>query len=156
MQQRRGPLDRGPDFFPDQGIQLRLFRGGKGGAGITGGTPSGHELGQSSLLGYAEEAGWTKALHNDERARVLFWKLGSQRIQGGSCRFGGALNTGGALERHAIRRYPQHMTASATLRSIYQLRAVLRGISPLIWRRVLVRSDATLAHLHAILQILFA
>jgi hypothetical protein len=48
------------------------------------------------------------------------------------------------------------MTASATWLSIYQLRAVLRGISPLIWRRALVRSDATLAHLHAILQILFA
>ena len=39
---------------------------------------------------------------------------------------------------------------------IYQLRIVLRGISPLIWRRVLVHSTTTLAHLHAILQILFA
>ena len=42
------------------------------------------------------------------------------------------------------------------LLSIYQLRIVLRGISPLIWRRVLVPSKTTLAHLHAILQILFA
>jgi hypothetical protein len=48
------------------------------------------------------------------------------------------------------------MTASTTLLSVYQLRIVLRGISPLIWRRVLVHSDTTLAHLHAILQILFA
>ena len=40
------------------------------------------------------------------------------------------------------------MTTSATPLSIYQLRIVLRGISPLIWRRVLVRSDTTLAHLH--------
>jgi hypothetical protein len=48
------------------------------------------------------------------------------------------------------------MTASAPTPSIYQLRVVLRGISPLIWRRVLVRSATTLAHLHAILQILFA
>jgi hypothetical protein len=32
----------------------------------------------------------------------------------------------------------------------------LRGISPLIWRRVLVRSETTLAQLHGILQILFA
>ena len=32
--------------------------------------------------------------------------------------------------------------------SIYQLRAVLRGISPLIWRRLLVRSDTTIAQLH--------
>jgi Plasmid pRiA4b ORF-3-like protein len=38
---------------------------------------------------------------------------------------------------------------------IYQLRIVLRGISPLIWRRLLVRSDTTLAQLHLMLQILF-
>jgi hypothetical protein len=47
-------------------------------------------------------------------------------------------------------------TSSTTPLSIYQLRLVLRGISSLIWRRVLVRSDTTLAHLSAILQILFA
>ena len=39
--------------------------------------------------------------------------------------------------------------------SIYQLRAVLRGISPLIWRRLLVRSDTTIAQLHEILQVAF-
>ena len=38
---------------------------------------------------------------------------------------------------------------------IYQLRIVLRGISPLIWRRLLVRSDTTLAQLHLMIQILF-
>src|SRR5215813_10473539 len=48
------------------------------------------------------------------------------------------------------------MTSTATLLSIYQLRIVLRGISPLIWRRVLVHSHTTLAQLHTILQILFA
>jgi Plasmid pRiA4b ORF-3-like protein len=48
------------------------------------------------------------------------------------------------------------MTTPSTPLSIYQLRIVLRGISPLIWRRVLVPSNTTLAHLHAILQILFA
>jgi hypothetical protein len=47
------------------------------------------------------------------------------------------------------------MTTPATPLSIYQLRVVLRGISPLIWRRVLVHSETTLAHLHTILQILF-
>src|SRR5712692_6259048 len=36
---------------------------------------------------------------------------------------------------------------------VYQLRVVLRGISPLIWRRLLVRSDATIADLHATLQL---
>lgn len=40
--------------------------------------------------------------------------------------------------------------------SIYQLRIVLRDVSPLIWRRLLVRSDTTLEHLHTILQIVFA
>jgi Plasmid pRiA4b ORF-3-like protein len=48
------------------------------------------------------------------------------------------------------------MTTATPLLSIYQLRVVLRGISPLIWRRVLVHSETTLAHLHTILQILFA
>ena len=61
----------------------------------------------------------------------------------------------GVLERHAALRYPQGMTTSPTSLNIYRLRIVLRGISPLIWRRVQVRSDTTLAHLHAILQILF-
>jgi len=48
------------------------------------------------------------------------------------------------------------MSAPSALPSIYQLRVVLRGISPLIWRRLLVRSDTTLAHLHTILQIVLA
>ena len=48
------------------------------------------------------------------------------------------------------------MTTATPRLSIYQLRVVLRGISPLIWRRVLVHSKTTLAHLHTILQILFA
>jgi hypothetical protein len=38
---------------------------------------------------------------------------------------------------------------------IFQLRVVLRGISPLIWRRILVRSDSTVAQLHEALQVAF-
>jgi hypothetical protein len=38
---------------------------------------------------------------------------------------------------------------------VYQLRAVLRGLSPLIWMRLLVRSDSTVAELHQTLQIAF-
>jgi pRiA4b ORF-3-like protein len=38
---------------------------------------------------------------------------------------------------------------------VYQLRVVLRGISPLIWRRMLVCSDSTVSDLHAILQTAF-
>ncbi len=36
---------------------------------------------------------------------------------------------------------------------IYQLKIVLLGISPMIWRRLLVRSDHTIADLYHILQI---
>jgi hypothetical protein len=36
--------------------------------------------------------------------------------------------------------------------AIYQLRVVLCGVSPLVWRRLLVASDTNLAELHAILQ----
>ena len=46
--------------------------------------------------------------------------------------------------------------ASPPVPSVYQLRVVLRGVSPLIWRRLLVRSDTTLADLHTVLQVAFA
>jgi Plasmid pRiA4b ORF-3-like protein len=42
------------------------------------------------------------------------------------------------------------------LPTIYQLRIVLRGVSPLVWRRLLVHCNTSLAHLHDILQIAFA
>jgi hypothetical protein len=38
----------------------------------------------------------------------------------------------------------------------YQLRIVLRDVSPLIWRRLLVPSNSDLARLSRILQILFS
>ena len=43
---------------------------------------------------------------------------------------------------------------SASL-SLYQLRVVLDGISPLIWRRLLVPATATIAELHSVLQTVF-
>src|ERR1700726_493823 len=39
--------------------------------------------------------------------------------------------------------------------AIYQLRVVLRGVSPLIWRRLLVASETSLGELHEILQSAF-
>jgi glycosyltransferase involved in cell wall biosynthesis len=39
---------------------------------------------------------------------------------------------------------------------VHQCRVVVQGISPLIWRRLLVRRDMSLATLHAALQVVFA
>jgi len=46
------------------------------------------------------------------------------------------------------------MTADAAQPTsrVYQLKIVLRDISPLVWRRVLVTSETTIAALHAIVQ----
>jgi len=38
---------------------------------------------------------------------------------------------------------------------IYQLHVWIRQISPMIWRRLLVRSDSSIADLHYTLQIAF-
>jgi hypothetical protein len=35
---------------------------------------------------------------------------------------------------------------------VYQLKVSLRDISPMIWRRLLVTSDTTIAQLHSVLQ----
>lgn len=37
--------------------------------------------------------------------------------------------------------------------TVYQLRVTLRDVSPLVWRRLLVRGDTTIAQLHDVLQI---
>jgi len=43
----------------------------------------------------------------------------------------------------------------ASERVLFQLRAVLRGISPLIWRRLLAPRDTSIAQLHDVLQVAF-
>jgi Plasmid pRiA4b ORF-3-like protein len=43
----------------------------------------------------------------------------------------------------------------AALPEVYQLRIRLCAISPLIWRRILVRSDTSIAFLHHIIQLAF-
>ena len=45
------------------------------------------------------------------------------------------------------------MDGDITTTEVYQLRIVLREISPAIWRRVLVRSDSTISDLHYTLQL---
>ena len=53
----------------------------------------------------------------------------------------------------ATDRMQDHGMPAPVAPIVLQLRVVLRGISPLIWRRILVRSDNTIADLHATLQL---
>jgi Plasmid pRiA4b ORF-3-like protein len=46
-------------------------------------------------------------------------------------------------------------SAEGALPSVYQLRIVLRGVSPLVWRRLQVGAEDSIADLHAALQIAF-
>jgi hypothetical protein len=48
------------------------------------------------------------------------------------------------------------MEQAITPPNVYQFRVVVQRISPLIWRRLLLRNDMSLATLHATLQIVFA
>ena len=45
------------------------------------------------------------------------------------------------------------MVASRQADDVFELRLVLRGVNPLIWRRLLVRADANVADLHYTIQI---
>jgi Plasmid pRiA4b ORF-3-like protein len=47
------------------------------------------------------------------------------------------------------------MTQQPQSSAFYQLRLVLTGISPLIWRRLLISSETSMAQLHAYIQICF-
>jgi hypothetical protein len=51
------------------------------------------------------------------------------------------------------KQQPMSAEAKPPIRKVYQLKVSLRGISPMIWRRLLVSSTTTIAHLHAILQV---
>ena len=46
-------------------------------------------------------------------------------------------------------------TTSTPIPTIYQLRAVVHGVSPLIWRRLLVPAETSIADLHTVLQTAF-
>jgi Plasmid pRiA4b ORF-3-like protein len=47
------------------------------------------------------------------------------------------------------------MTQQAQSPVFYQLRLVLTGISPMIWRRLLISSETSIAQLHEYIQICF-
>lgn len=51
------------------------------------------------------------------------------------------------------KQQPMSAKAKPPIRKVYQLKVSLRGLSPMIWRRLLVSSTTTIAHLHAILQV---
>jgi Plasmid pRiA4b ORF-3-like protein len=53
------------------------------------------------------------------------------------------------------RNLPGMSEPSVLLTTIYQLRVVLCAVSPLVWRRLLVASDTSIAELHEILQSAF-
>jgi hypothetical protein len=63
---------------------------------------------------------------------------------------------GEPLEVWVPLRYAPPMEHAITPPNVYQFRVVLQGISPFIWRRLLIPSDMSLATLHAALQIVFA
>src|ERR1035437_10158684 len=44
---------------------------------------------------------------------------------------------------------------SVSSSEIYQFRIVLCGVSPLVWRRLLIASETSVAQLHDILQLVF-
>ena len=60
------------------------------------------------------------------------------------------------VESLPLLRYVSPMQTSDLTPSVYQLRVVIQGISPLIWRRLLIRSDMSLATLHTTLQTVLA
>ena len=45
------------------------------------------------------------------------------------------------------------MSESTASITVYQLRVVLRHVTPLVWRRVLVRSDTSIAQRHRVIQV---
>src|SRR5215475_11599247 len=47
------------------------------------------------------------------------------------------------------------MTKPPLSAAIYQFRLVLAGISPMIWRRLLVSTESTIAQLHQYIQVSF-
>jgi hypothetical protein len=46
-------------------------------------------------------------------------------------------------------------TSTTAITTVYQLRVVVHGVSPLIWRRLLVPAESSIAELHTILQTAF-
>jgi hypothetical protein len=50
------------------------------------------------------------------------------------------------------KQQPLGAEAKPPIRKVYQLKVSLHGISPMIWRRLLVPTTTTIAHLHGAIQ----
>ncbi len=78
------------------------------------------------------------------------------------CRFMGCLRESG-VDSHPFvdlvgdftnrLKVDQGLSPGTMTDSIYQFKFFIRRISPMIWRRVLVRSDESLSHLHQVIQV---
>jgi hypothetical protein len=75
------------------------------------------------------------------------WPLGPGRWVRGESVMHGALGP--------VRQDSAMSDAAPSPNPVYQLRVVLAGVSPLIWRRLLAPAEATIAELHAVLQAAF-
>jgi len=58
-----------------------------------------------------------------------------------------------AKKKHAVRAKPESVLIMKAEKQIYQIKIVLEGSKPPIWRRIIVSSDTNLSKLHDIIQI---
>ena len=82
-----------------------------------------------------------KALHGRRDDVVIATKVGGDFYHGGV-----RLNFSPEYIRFAVQKSLERLQTDRI--DVYQLHVWLREISPLIWRRMLVRSDSTIADLH--------
>ena len=94
-------------------------------------------------------------------ARYGSWELSAASPEVESIRICGVLATGGAISDklagdaipEATRPRTETALSSADAEAIVQVKVWLLGISPMVWRRVLVPATFTLRELHGVIQV---